>query len=658
MYEIRIELKSDLCASSGEGYATTIDTDIVTDRFGIPFIPARRLKGCLREAAVYIYGGCNEVIDKIFGVAGEIKSGSLRLENAKIEEHEAFSKMCVENRLSPSRVTELFCDTYASTAVEASGAAKENTLRFLRYVSKKKAWATEENLVFCADVQIEDEYINELGRICKALRHIGYKRNRGLGNVKCSLALKNEAAGSINIPSDIDADKDYIISYAVRLDEQMMLPSQAADETADYIGGQAVVGALAGKHLKVHKADEAFDEIFLSGSVRFSNLYITDTKLRTYVPIPQIFGKTKQSEQIIDLTVTERNSQMVKPLKAGYINGDSTLKMPLTERVYHNNTGNSDGGLYVQNCLSDGQLFMGTISGKGLHIKVLAELLCSEKISFGRSKSAQYSACRVVSLNVKEATAKKVKLKKGDKVVYLFESDAILTNAHAGSAIAIADVCNALGIDESNLEPESCLKYKMISGYLSVMRLQRAHTRAIAAGSALVMVCDEDTTIDEFTYVGGRQNDGFGRVRAFKAGELLKDEERCSFVDKRASQASHDNIGAMLDVIEKDEKMRGTAISYALEKKASFLNDWGASFIGRVILMLKQSDSELDFGKRVASIKTLNKRKTAERFIADAAKSWESDPQYKTWLKKQEYMLMILTLAKYFHREHKGGAAK
>ena len=52
--KIIIELHSDACIHSGYSYRGTIDNDVCCDRFGIPFIPARRLKGCLREAASLI----------------------------------------------------------------------------------------------------------------------------------------------------------------------------------------------------------------------------------------------------------------------------------------------------------------------------------------------------------------------------------------------------------------------------------------------------------------------------------------------------------------------------------------------------------------------------------------------------------------------------
>ena len=48
--KIKIELLSDLCTCSGETYNSMVDMDVVYDENGIPYIPAKRLKGCIRES--------------------------------------------------------------------------------------------------------------------------------------------------------------------------------------------------------------------------------------------------------------------------------------------------------------------------------------------------------------------------------------------------------------------------------------------------------------------------------------------------------------------------------------------------------------------------------------------------------------------------------
>ena len=50
--KLTIKLLSDLCTYSGDTYNSVVDTDVVYDENGIPYIPAKRIKGCIREAAL------------------------------------------------------------------------------------------------------------------------------------------------------------------------------------------------------------------------------------------------------------------------------------------------------------------------------------------------------------------------------------------------------------------------------------------------------------------------------------------------------------------------------------------------------------------------------------------------------------------------------
>ena len=50
-YQIKIILKSDTLIGSGEGFGSIIDTDVVFDDLGIPYIPAKRVKGIMLESA-------------------------------------------------------------------------------------------------------------------------------------------------------------------------------------------------------------------------------------------------------------------------------------------------------------------------------------------------------------------------------------------------------------------------------------------------------------------------------------------------------------------------------------------------------------------------------------------------------------------------------
>ena len=290
MYKLVITLQSDLCAADGDGFASTIDSDIVTDHKGLPYIPARRLKGCLREAACYID---SSKIDQIFGISGAMSSGSLHITNAQIKDYDGFVSEAVKRNKSPKEITEFFTSTVASTAIGEDGSVEENSLRFIRTVSAKTPWNQAEPLTFLADVELDAAYAEEFGRICRALRHIGYKRNRGFGNVCCRLEDSSERKEAI-VPEIPHGDALFTLTYAVHLDEPLMLPGTALDETRDYVSGSQVIGALAGIYLKDHPADAAFEGLFLSDNVRFSNLYLSDEELREYIPVPQYLGKSKK----------------------------------------------------------------------------------------------------------------------------------------------------------------------------------------------------------------------------------------------------------------------------------------------------------------------------------------------------------------------------
>lgn len=73
-YKIKITLLSETLIGSGEGYGGNIDSDVIFDDFGLPYIPARRIKGCLRESAdeivQYFPMFNSSMVEKIFGKKG------------------------------------------------------------------------------------------------------------------------------------------------------------------------------------------------------------------------------------------------------------------------------------------------------------------------------------------------------------------------------------------------------------------------------------------------------------------------------------------------------------------------------------------------------------------------------------------------------------
>ena len=308
-YELVITLKSDLCAGSGYSYAGIVDSDVCYDSNGFPYIAARRLKGCLREAAELI-GFTKEEIGKIFGQGGEEKVSGIYIDNAYIENYEELRRDCEKldkqycKYITRQNILSQFTSVKAQTKIEKSGTAKDNSLRFTRTVNHYSPLDPKREMRFRAQVEMPDEperneaareknleeTVDKLKKIAKALRNIGMNRNRGLGSVKCSLEGpvvekrqdsedgKNTDSGRPDIENiEIsDDEKEYILRYSVRNISPLILSTTNDFKTEKYISGRSVLGFFAGAYLRSagKSADsEDFKNIFLRNQVKFGALY-------------------------------------------------------------------------------------------------------------------------------------------------------------------------------------------------------------------------------------------------------------------------------------------------------------------------------------------------------------------------------------------------
>ena len=77
--KIKIELLSDLCTASGEAHNSLIDSDVTYDEWGIPYIPAKRLKGCIREAALELV----ELVNDRYYISSDMTQESTQVSTPK-----------------------------------------------------------------------------------------------------------------------------------------------------------------------------------------------------------------------------------------------------------------------------------------------------------------------------------------------------------------------------------------------------------------------------------------------------------------------------------------------------------------------------------------------------------------------------------------------
>lgn len=624
---ISITLKSDLCAASGDGFSLSIDTDICADRYGLPFIPSRRLKGCLREAANYI--GCDR-IDSIFGVTGNDRSGSLRIDAARLKNYDSLAAQAESSKYSAEQVLALFTSVKASTAIE-NDTAKENSLRFTRVVNHYSPFDGNE-LTFVSEIEYSKEDTAHLEMICKALRNIGYKRTRGYGSVKCIFVSDRKIKGlDLTIPND---DKEYELNLTVKLVAPAMFPGKSSNETLDYIPGSAVLGAFAAGYAA--EKDKGFEDLFLKKNLRFSNMYISDEG-KVSEPAPAVLGKTKDTGEIrfVFSEDNELDKPLPKPFKSSFMIGGKELK-PKKETIYHHSNNNKK--LYTQESLSEGQMFSGRITGTGKALQELLPIVESGRLSLGKSKTAQYSSCKIIAAECNPANMESIP---AGEIYALLCSDVLLLDDNAQFSTDINVLASALGVELTDEDKShSFLKYHTVMGYISVGRYKRSHIRAFEKGSVIRFTSNKE--LPQYITVGERQNEGFGLLKLCMKDDLMK-------LGRTVTKLPDDqdvNSEKLSEIIKKDmtkEALRKAAIDYAEDKYQSIEKIFNPSFVGRLLLMVNQAENENDLKDRVASVKDEKKRKAAQTFLKGAKELYCEE-----W---QEFFILALTIIKYKMKE-------
>lgn len=625
-----IKFKSDVCVSSGYSYAGIIDSDICYDKYGLPYIPAKRLKGCFRDTAKnllseYIDG---ERISKLFGRPGEAQAGSLVIYNAQVknrdnvvEEIEAVRDRYPDD-FGTQRIIEQFSRIIAQTAIE-DDVASDTSLRYTRVINHFSPIDGEE-MVFEALVKYDSDYEQDLIKIIKATRHIGLKRNRGLGVVSCSLEEYNAPIVSANI---LNSGSGTVISYKLINEEPLMLGTTSSTHTSDYISGQMVLGLLAGEYLKntANSADsDEFVSLFLNGDVKYSNAYPCDRDME-YYPCPLYLNRRKKTKELVNLydnNSLEKNNvsgNQPKKLKGKFVSIEGNKTIEVDKKIYYHHRKNGDAILYSSEAIAPEQLFAGKIyTSDGRKAELIANLLSKAEIHFGKSKGSEYGKCSLVSLTKENIEAKH--LTKGEEYIVTLIDDGIFTdelgNCSVEKDVIYKEFKEKLNTIEYANDNDSVLLMDtgLISGYQTMWNLHKPLTKLVKAGSCIRFKATEDVDVDERFFVGERNQEGYGLalVRAMKEISLA---ESCEAADESITKETHYINGVATRILAEQfvEQLCDTTREALLKE----LYRLDSSQIGRVTLMLKQKTSFTDFCARINSIKTESFKKVIKKCFVD-----------------------------------------
>ena len=667
MPAIILTLCSDLCAASGSGNAHTIDTDICFDSYGIPYYPARRLKGCLREAAEYIYPDDPDLLNAVFGVSGSGQSGALKIGNGQLEHYGELAaeleSLPAEERPDQETVLRLFTTVRGQTAVSPeTGTARKESLRYIRVMNRYLPYMENGQRQagrFVFPVECDAAYADSMKEICKALRHVGHGRNRGLGTVRCEYDPADLADRPAIEPIPLQ-DGNAELRLHIRLDNPVVFSSDGADSLT-YIPGSSMLGALAGMYLRefgelTGETEKAFSALFLEGRVVFSNLYIESASGWTGMPAPAWLRRMKVGmndpvkedgpdlpDGALTTVFAKTRRGEGKPLRNCFAVCDpaGTRLAPLKvrqETVYHH-VRREKRMLYTQNALSAGQIFGGTIRGPEKEIRCLADLLSRYPLRLGRSRTAQYSGCSVRSSSEPEASPGLLHLRAGDTLVADLASDVILSDGQGANVTSLSALLGQIcpGLADTRPDAGSSLAYRQIRGYNAKRNLFNMPVTAFAMGGSIIITVPEEITLPSIMLVGDRTAEGFGVIR-------------CSTKEQIGSMTLLSEPPESIPVKDKILSIRLTAALTAdragsaavqkgidLEKTCGKADGMTKSFIGRAILMCEQSETREDMEKRIASVSDKQKKEALNGLYEKA----KGDDEWRT------VMITALRLMKY-----------
>lgn len=208
--KVTIQLKSPLQLSSGAA-DINVDTDVILDEWGLPFIPAKRFRGVLYESALELVemkealgeteGALSRlVLDELFNRGQEESAVSANFEDFHIKGYEDIVKELrglaqqYGDVIGRNQIRDAFTSVRYQTAIDAEGGvAKDGSLRNLRVVDNT-------SFEFVGTIHIDggnEQHETLLAAALKNMSAIGFKRNRGFGRITCAMPNQDKLIKSV-----------------------------------------------------------------------------------------------------------------------------------------------------------------------------------------------------------------------------------------------------------------------------------------------------------------------------------------------------------------------------------------------------------------------------------------------------------------------------
>jgi CRISPR-associated protein Csx10 len=515
-YKLIIHLESDTLIGAAGGHGTIIDTEVIFDPFGVPFIPGKRIKGLLRDSAMEIAAMYNalpksidnqmndvpltyEQVEKIFGKAGSDEFSNFYLNtDFHIAGYDLLSQHLRKEQLSVEMVKRFFTETISQTAIdEDTGSATEGSLRKLRVIKHKLPNGAAQ--AFHGLIRFPEEYFDKMKLIFSNIRRMGSNRNRGLGHVQLKIeeipeadvfelsttdsteaGLPDTALISDDAESTLNSQKGlthYFELYLTTL-QKVVIRDNGSDEnmvsSLEYIQGSNIMGLAAQKYFETGKQKEEFANLFLKGKLQFTNAYPCGqtANVKMISPFPQLYQIEANK-----LYVGKRNKDEDGYIVLNQYNKWLRLKTNMVLSIHHQRnlkTGKVDEIIYNYQAIAPWQRFRSVIIGSEIDlVEMLKMFKKGTTVKIGASQTAEYGSCMVELGDIKELTADfgYDASHVGDYLMVLI-SDTIIYNDKGFPSSNVKDLENYFETDPTNkltIKP-SKTRLKRVENYIKVSK--------------------------------------------------------------------------------------------------------------------------------------------------------------------------------------------
>lgn len=589
-----IELKSNLICGSGEGWGNIVDSDSIHDEYGFPYIPARRIKGLLKEAAmeledfqVFDKDTAKEIFgsDSSYGHHFALYNGYLKNYDHMREEINNAPEE-IKKYLMPVNVNNHYTEVHYHTAIDEDGIAKEHSLRSVRAIDK--------GLIFYAPIEFEREDEEKLEKCMALVRHMGMNRTRGYGEVKLSLIENEESTYCEKSLEDLEDENEYTIKLYLENQTSLSITGTNGIDTLDYISGSSIMGFFANRYLQKEKVGKDFYRLFLEGNVIFHNAYISDSDWREYIPSRKSIYKQKTGKKYYDKSFeTPSEDELLSKVNNKYLT-ENELREVKEELVYHHrrpdkkeighvisNENQGDGMLYQREVISKDQRFIGRITGKGKDIKKALLNSIPAFLHLGSSCKVQYGNVKIEEIKVEKKKTEIIK--KGTKVVSTLISPLLLVDEKGESIVNVEALGETLKLESAKY----FVDYTEVSGYNAKWKLQKPFYIAFDKGSCVQGILKEDIKRERFE--GILQNEGLGEIRVDQIHELPQNISSV-FDHMKGSTHKVSKVELTKEIVADGIKKKMRLDVLEKIKKLSLNKVITPSLLGRLLKMLEKND--------------------------------------------------------------------